>query len=62
MPGPGHKKPKVRAKREIDSRKGNPVDGYATPDSYVADLDHAADWMARVEILCRVLDVPGKCP
>jgi hypothetical protein len=61
MPGPGHKKPKARAKRENDSRREeNPANGSAMPaDSYVGDIEQAANWMARVEILCRVFDIPG---
>lgn len=63
MPGPGHKKPsKVKAKRESYSSRGrddNPASSSPQVDAYVGDIDYAVDWMTRVEILCRIFDIPG---
>lgn len=63
MPGPGYKKSKAGAKHEDHSRKKEKLgNGSATPDQYIGDIDHAANWMQRVEVLCRVFDIPGLCP
>lgn len=65
MPGPGQKKPKIRAKPDSGRprREDNQENGsVAVSDAYVGAINHAADWMARVEILCRVFDIPGWRP
>lgn len=60
MPGPGHKKSKSK-KSAGSSREVPNVDIPTVLDTYVDEVNDAEGWETIVEILCRILDLPGAC-